>query len=121
MANNEEFIQKISGQSGKYRYSHLPEARKKSFEAALLAIPENYKILHDAVAYSHFRSEYSYSAWIFVDLMKVYGISKNKPIYHHSKVLALVDTAVLRSSYSSTSEMVCFNDIAGEARPEVKT
>ena len=120
MANDEEFIQKISGQSGKYRYSHLPEARKKSFEAAILAIPENYTIVHDAVAYSHFRSEYSYSAWIFIDLMKVFGISKDKPIYHKSKVLALTNTSVLRMSYSSNCEMICFNDIAGEAQPEVK-
>lgn len=112
MANDRELIEQITGRKYNFKTSHLPEARKKSFEKKILN--ENYHIIHDAIQYSHFRSEKSYTAWVFIDLMKIYHISEDKPIYNNSRVIPLGAPLIIQTMYKNSCDMICFNDIAGD-------
>ncbi len=118
MANDRDLIKRIMNKEYNYKPSHLPEARKKSFEGQILK--EQYIRIHDAIKHSHFRSEYSYTAWMFIDLMKARGVSKNKPIYNNSALIQLGNASMLRMQYKRSYDMICFNDVSGKIDPASK-
>lgn len=112
MANDNEFVSNYVNRKCHYTKSHLPEARNKSFEKKI--IEENYEVFHNALSYSHFRSPKSYTAWLFIDLMKALGVSHNKPVYNGSKVVPLASgEATEKAVENMTYKMVCFNDVGG--------
>lgn len=113
MYNDYQLLQKITSKDIVYTKSHLPEPRKKSFEAKILQ--EYYKDFYDALIYSHFRSDRGITAWIFNDLIKALGIADNKPIFKNSKYIGLANIEALKTEKPIDQyDMVCFNDVGGD-------
>ena len=113
MENDAHLYQRITKKDKNYWKSHLPEARKKSFEATILK--EYYDDFYNALMYSHFRSEKGLTSWIFIDLAKAYGVTQDKPVYKNSKFIALGKTPAYLKSWDEIPpyQMICYNDITG--------
>lgn len=114
MENDAHLYQKITNNKKNYSKSHLPEARKKSFEAQI--IKDHYEDFYNPLMYSHFRSRKGITSWVFLDLMKAMGITHNKPVHRYSKFISLGKVPI--DGVSSWSEipdyqMVCYNDQEG--------
>ena len=114
MENDAHLYQKITGKDKNYFKTHLPEARKKSFEAAILK--EYYDDFYKALMYSHFRSTKGLTSWLFLDLSRAYGIVNDKPVHKHSKFISLGPVPPKgMNTWSDVPDyqMICFNDQAG--------
>lgn len=110
--NNDVLIKELTGVRNSYLKSHLPEPRKKSFEAKIFK--ENYEKFYNALMYSHFRSPKSYTAWLFVDLAKIMNISDDKKVFNNSKYLPInsnLSDIVIKNNLDK--QMICFNDVDG--------
>lgn len=112
MYNDYLLLQKITGKDIVYTKSHLPEPRKKSFEAKI--IKEYYDDFYKPLISSHFRSDNGITAWIFNDLIKAFGVAQNKPIFKNSRYIGLFAPEALKIDKPiGQLDMVCFNDIGG--------
>ena len=113
MFNDYVLLQKITGSTNTYSKSHLPEPRKKSFEAKMLK--DYHDDFYNALMYSHFRSDHGLTAWIFNDLIKVFGIADNKPVFQNSRYIGLANLEALKTEKPIDQyDMVCFNDVGGD-------
>lgn len=92
-----------------YHYSHLPEPRKKSFEKEYLK--SHYFQILFSVAPSHFRYKTNLNSALYIDLMKVRGISKQKSVYHNSKYSVIKDVLKHPDLILGNYMMVCYNDV----------
>lgn len=115
MYNDYVLLQKITGSTNVYSKSHLPEPRKKSFEAKILK--DYHDDFYKPLMYSHFRSDKGQTAWIFNDLIKALGIANDKPVFKNSKYIGLVNTNILKTTQPiDTYDMICFNDVGGDIK-----
>ena len=119
--NSAECACRYSGVKGyMLTYSHLPEARKKSFEQKWMV--DMYDELYEKSAVSHFRHDDNILGNVFLDLPKLLGLTQNNPDFMiNSKYLPLVPSKsadIVNAILSKKYMLVCLNDTAAE-HPEL--
>lgn len=106
--NNLDFETQFMIKKGllKYDIYHLPEARSKAFEQAIL---NKYKEdIYCSNAISKFRNEYNLCAYMYNDLLKICGKAYIDDPYYNCSYVTLKST-VNFDDYKD-KDMVCFND-----------
>lgn len=111
--NSAQCACKYSGVNGyMLSYSHLPEARKKSCEQKWLI--DMYDELYEKSSISHFRHDENILGNVFLDMLKLTGVTQNNPDYMtNSKYLPLIPSKLLEiveAIISNKYMLVCLND-----------
>ena len=105
--NNLEFEKRFMGNNlVKYGFSHLPAARKKSFEQKILKEYKDEIFLANVV--SKFRNPKNLCNYMFDDLLKICGEAVLGDPYYNCGYCTLKSTVDFNGW--ETLDMVCFND-----------
>lgn len=100
------FERKYMTEKVKYGFSHLPTARKKSFEKRI--IDENEEEIKKSFINSKFRSKTNLCSFLFDDLLKICNVAYIEDPYYNCSYCAL--TSKVDFNEYKDKDIVCFND-----------